>query len=396
MELELKKKTMLTIATSFPNFDNSYIASIFVKNQILSIKKEFKEIIVCSTITKGLKSTIDLKKFNDYSIENVKVYFAKSSINPMKSMKLRGGRYNVIKRMIKKKKINFDFIHAHYGGTGLNFGVKLKNEFNVPLITSFYGFDAYFSPIQSINYNPLIENGDLFIVLSNHMKEKLIELGFPKDKIYINRIGIDCEKFNFVEKSLVPEKTTNLLSIALFVEQKGIFDAINAFRKAVEKNSNIRFTIVGDGPLKDEILNLINQLNLSDKIEIIDNIHSPNPRQIVMDELKKADIFMLPSKIASNGNSEGTPVALMEASAVGLPCITTQHSGNPEVIIHKKTGLVCEEGNIDQLSDAIIELAGDYNERIELGKNGREFILENYNNKIQGKKLLEIYRLLEI
>ena len=70
MEKELKNKTMLTVITSFPNFDNSYIASIFVKNQIISIKEEFKEITVCSTITKGFKSTLDLKKFNDYSIVN--------------------------------------------------------------------------------------------------------------------------------------------------------------------------------------------------------------------------------------------------------------------------------------------------------------------------------------
>ena len=137
---------------------------------------------------------------------------------------------------------------------------------------------------------------------------------------------------------------------------------------------------------------LIETNKLSEKITMLDNLNSSNPRGMVLNELKNADIFILPSKTASNGDCEGTPVVLMEASASGIPCITTRHSGNPEVIIHEKTGLVCEEGAIENLAKAIIELATNQEKRMEFGKNARLFMLENYNNQIQRENLLEIYK----
>ena len=344
-----------------------------------------------STVTKGRGSTLDLNILRDYTYQNIHVYYSKSSSNPLKSMKIRGGRYNVLKRLISKKKLHFDVIHAHFGASGEYYGVRLKALFNVPLITFFYGSDAYLNTVNANSYLNLSKHGDLFVVLSNHMKEKLIQLGFPTEKIAIVRIGVDCKKFDFSITKNSDNSQINLLLIANFVEKKGILDAINAFAIASKKVQNLFFTIVGDGPLKEDIQNLILTSGLTEKIQILDNIHSPNPRGMVLEELEKADIFILPSKTASNGDCEGTPVVLMEASASGLPCITTKHSGNPEVVIHGKTGLISPEGDIQSLANSIIELSLDNEKRTEFGSNARNFIFEKYNKINQRKNLLELY-----
>ena len=211
---------MLAIAGGFPNSDNTFITGIFVKEQLESIKSYFKEINVISTVTKGRNSNLNLNILQDYSQQNLHVYYSKSTSNPLKSMKIRGGRYKVLKRLVKKKKIQFDLIHAHFGVSGEYYGVKLKKEFNVPLVTSFYGSDVYLNTINANYYANLSKNGDLFIVLSNHMKEKLIQLGFPSDKIFISRIGVDCQKFNFDRSKKISDNVLNLLLIANFVEKK--------------------------------------------------------------------------------------------------------------------------------------------------------------------------------
>ena len=97
--------------------------------------------------------------------------------------------------------------------------------------------------------------------------------------------------------------------------------------------------------------------------------------------LSKARAFIQHSITAENGDMEGTPVSVMEASAAGLPVISTLSAGIPEVIIHNKTGLLVEEHDVDNMAKNIVKLLKDKKVAIEYGEEGKKNIKNNFSMK---------------
>lgn len=183
-----------------------------------------------------------------------------------------------------------------------------------------------------------------------------------------------------------------ILLVAVFRPKKGIFDTIKAFAEVSKEIKNIHLDLVGRGMLEDQIKDYITSLELTNKVTITDNQSKPNPRQLVLNFMQNCDIFILPSITSPNGDSEGTPVVLMEASACGNPCITTLHSGNPEVVLHNKTGIVVSEGDVDGLMKCLKELILNKDLRKEFGLNARKHIQNEFNSSISSEKLKRIYK----
>ncbi|HEX8638875.1 MAG TPA: glycosyltransferase, partial [Pyrinomonadaceae bacterium] len=97
------------------------------------------------------------------------------------------------------------------------------------------------------------------------------------------------------------------------------------------------------------------------------------------------DVFALPSFW------EGLPIAVLEAMALGVPTISTRVNAIPEAVIDQKTGLLIEAGSSEQLSKAILKLYADEKTRNNLARNGREFVLENFDERIAGQIVIENY-----
>ncbi len=286
------------------------------------------------------------------------------------------------------RKNNFDIIHSHFGQRGI-YGAAIKEEgIQGKLVTSFYGGDlSYF--VKQTNpqvYNILIQEGDLFLPLSSNFKEIWLNLGGPKNKTIVHRVGIDLSNFSYYQRP--SKKSTNILMIARFVEKKGHIYAIAAFSQIVKKHPQTKLTLVGDGPLLDSIKQLVKKLNLEDKIEFIGKVSTIQLPEIY----RSADIYLLPSLTASDGDKEGTPVSLMEAQATGLPIIGTTHSGIPEVVVNGKTGFLVAEKDSYALADKLSFLINNPSKRIEMGKAGQKYVKENYEKKRQAEKLLYLYR----
>ena len=94
--------------------------------------------------------------------------------------------------------------------------------------------------------------------------------------------------------------------------------------------------------------------------------------------LAQSMLFVQHSKLADNGDSEGTPVAILEASAAGLPIVSTLHAGIPKVVIQQETGFLVEEDNVDLMADRIIQVLINMKLAKELGKKGREYVKNNF------------------
>lgn len=293
-----------------------------------------------------------------------------------------------------------DIIHAHFGDCAYYFLV-LKRMFRKPLISSFYGQD--FSRLPRLypkwkkRYADLFRNGNCFLVEGNHMKKCLVELGCPEDKIIVQHIGVDLAEIKFVSRRPDASKEVKILVSATFREKKGIPYAIKAFGKVKRNNPNLnlKLTIIGDsrGTLTDneekgKILSAINEYGLKDSVSLL----GFQPNHIFRSELYRHHIFLSPSVTASDGDTEGgVPVSIIEASASGMPVLSTTHCDIPEVIINKESGYLVPERDVDALAEKLRFLIINPQDWERMGARGRRHIEENYDITKQAHRLEEIY-----
>jgi colanic acid/amylovoran biosynthesis glycosyltransferase len=285
---------------------------------------------------------------------------------------------------------SWDVLHCHYGMLG-QLGARLR-EMGAsvgPVVTSFHGFDmtSYVREHGPDVYSELFERGDLFLPVSEHWKERLIEMGCPENRIRVHRMGVDCEKLEYRARPLKPGQPVRLVSVARLVEKKGIEYGIRAVAALIGEGMDLVYTVVGDGELRGDLEALAGRLDPSGSIRFT----GWKSRSEVLDVLRGSHMLLAPSVTAANGDQEGIPVVLMEAMAMGLPVVSTTHSGIPELVEDGESGLLAAERDVEALERAVRKLAGDPSSWAEMGAAGRKRVGEDYNLSKQLERLEGLY-----
>jgi len=287
------------------------------------------------------------------------------------------------------KSDNYDVIHAHFGTSGILISdLKERKLIRHKLITSFHGYDltTYLKNKTGDSYAKLMTYGDIFLPVNNYLKEKLVELGFPSNRIIVHRMGINPEKFIFSEKQ--PSKTIKLLTVARLIEKKGLYYSIKALKNVISSSDiNIEYNIIGDGILKRHLSDLIRKENMSDIVKL----HGWKDNDEVIGMMNDSHIYILPSLTADNGDMEGTPVSIMEAMACGMPVVSTYHSGIPELVNDGESGLLAKEKDIDDLTDKLRSILKTPEKWPSMGREGREKIETDHDVRKLNLKLIDIY-----
>lgn len=245
-------------------------------------------------------------------------------------------------------------IYARFGPGGVDM-LPLKQASRLPLLTSFHGSDVS----RQLKKNPryrmalprLFQLGDGFTVVCKHMKDRLVELGCPEEKIKIVKSGIDLTKFPYEPKIFPDDKEhIQILSIGRLTEKKGMSDLITAFSRVLQGYPKAKLSIIGEGEDRQRLEELIKQLQLEDKVVLKGQLDHGT----IQKELQRSDMFALASCKAADGNEEGIPNVIMEAMAAGRIVVATDHAGIPELVEHGKTGYLVPEKQPDALAQGIL------------------------------------------
>ena len=168
--------------------------------------------------------------------------------------------------------------------------------------------------------------------------------------------------------------------------RKGIHLIIKAFEEASKTIANARLLIAGSGEYEKEIDSMIEQSGVKDLI-----FRSPwLERNEVREILNCSDVFLYPS-IPYGGWEEQFGYSLLEASSMELPVITTESGSISEVVLNGKTGILIKPDDCQALTKAMLELAGDEEKRIYMGKAGRQFVSDNYDQKAVAEKFYKFF-----
>jgi colanic acid/amylovoran biosynthesis glycosyltransferase len=283
-----------------------------------------------------------------------------------------------------------DAVYAHFGPNGVRSLCLKKARPDIRHITAFHGYDVtvYIRQNGKECYRELFRQGDRFTYNSEATKQKLLSLGCPEDKMKKLPMGIDVGKMPYKERVLVPSQKIRLLSVGRLVEMKGREYAIKAVARLVHRYP-IQYDIVGDGPLRQELQGLIDELIVGDSIKVWGWVGSERLEELY----QQAHLFIHPSVTSSDGNQEGQGVVLLEAQAYGIPVIATRHGAFPDSVVEGRTGFLVPERDVDRLSKTIEELIQTSEVWPQMGRDGRTFVEEHFDAQKLNRKLDSICRL---
>jgi colanic acid/amylovoran biosynthesis glycosyltransferase len=284
----------------------------------------------------------------------------------------------------------YDVLHCQFGPLG-ELGLLLRDTgvFHGKIITSFRGYDisSYVRDQGENSYQDLFKRGDLFLCVSQRIKANLIRLGCDARKIIVHRSGIDTNKFALMGESKKNGMTT-ILTIARLVEKKGVEYGIEAVAEIVKRHPRIKYKIAGEGPLKDKLQVLIAELKVGDNIKLV----GWKSQDQITELLKTSDILLAPSVTSSTGDQEGIPGAIMEAFAAGLPVVSTNHAGIPELVQDGDSGFLVPEKDVKALVQKLEILIEQPELRDAMGRTGRTTVEEYYNIETLNNRLVEVYQ----
>ncbi len=285
-----------------------------------------------------------------------------------------------LRNSLKKNKVQV--ILAEYGITAAD-TLHVIKSLNIPLIVHFHGYDASCKDIlrhYAEKYKAVFNYAFAIIAVSEHMHRQLIVLGCPKEKLHLNHYGAHPD---FSKVQPVYQKP-QFISIGRFVDKKAPYLTILAFQKVLKKHPEAQLVMGGDGSLLNTCENLIKILGLEKSIRLKGILN----KEEIITLFETSIAYVQHSIVAKNGDSEGTPVAIIEAQAAGLPVISTYHAGIPDIVVHQETGFLCKELDINMMSSHMIKLLDEPELAYKMGNNAKERIKRNFSltshlNKIE-------------
>lgn len=297
----------------------------------------------------------------------------------------RAYRYYVALRRLRPQ-----LIHAHFGPTGV-LVLAAARRLQVPLITSFYGYDLSAlvrMPQWRERYRRLFAHGALFLVEGPYMRERLLRLGCPPEKVRLRRIAIDLAQFPFRPRAW-SGGPVRLLQVGRLVEKKGHEYALRAFAQVRARVRASEFYIVGEGPLRPRLERLAAELGIAEAVRWMGALSRAAYRELA----ERCHILVQPSVVAATGDDEGgAPTVLLEMQASGMPIVATRHADIPHVVRDGESARLVPERDVAALADALVTLIENPAQWRAMAEAGRAFVAEHHDIRREAPRLEELYR----
>jgi colanic acid/amylovoran biosynthesis glycosyltransferase len=304
-------------------------------------------------------------------------------------LKLLGPRKSDIDRL---RAVDPTLMHAHFGVDASN-ALLITRKLKIPLIVTFHGWDATVRDEiyrrQSISLKLYVNRRDHLarsacrvLCVSEFIRRKLLDKGFPPHKTLVHYTGIDLTKFR-------PDEFRKRDSVTLFVgrlvEKKGCEYLIRAMEIVQSRIPSVQLVVIGDGVLRKELEQQAHSTLRSCRFL------GACSTEVIREWMSKASVFCTPSVVAKSGDAEGFGMVFAEAQAMGLPVASFATGGIPEAVEHGITGLLAPERDTNALADNIVTLLTDTALWQRFSAAGQERVHKHFDLVKQTAKLEQIY-----
>jgi colanic acid/amylovoran biosynthesis glycosyltransferase len=280
--------------------------------------------------------------------------------------------YKALQLACEVRRQNITHLHAHFA-TSATIVARLASFFaDVPYSFTTHAKDIFHESVNPEAYQLKLQNAAAVITVSDYNLNYLQQMyGTAANKVQRIYNGLNLSCFPFTSPQ---HRSPRILAVGRLVEKKGFSVLIDACKVLQEQGRALTCQIVGAGELEANLRHQIAELGLQDTVTLM----GPRPQGELVALMQSAAVFVAPCVVAADRNRDGLPTVLLEAMALGTPCISTDVTGIPEVLRHQKTGLMVPQHDPIALAQAIEQLLTDSSLRVRLAIEARALIEQNF------------------
>ncbi|KLN63800.1 glycosyltransferase family 4 protein [Vibrio sp. VPAP30] len=272
-------------------------------------------------------------------------------------------------------------LHAHFATTSTSVAQIASAITHVPFTFTAHAKDIFHQDNDFAALTVKFSQAQRAITVSNFNQSYLTEeLGVGASKVIRIYNGLDLNDFPYTSPN---QREPRICAIGRLVEKKGFCDLVAACHLLKQQGVVFQCELIGDGELKPEIEKQIHSLGIQDVVTMQGSL----PQKEVKARLRQAAVFAAPCVIGEDGNRDGLPTVLLEAMALGTPCVSTAVTGIPEVIFNGKTGLMVEQHNPNSLAEALKQMLENSELRVRLAEQARLLIEREFDIHENCKKI---------
>ena len=274
-------------------------------------------------------------------------------------------KHDVMKRLGTFKP---DLIWLCYGTTAFDARLLLE-ELKVPYVIEVHGYDIS-SQFADASYQAgfvSVANKSCAVICASHHTRRLCTVaGVNPNLPTVIRYSLDANRIRpkNVQKTIFP----SFVHFGRLTDKKQPLATLEAFRICLEKHPDAKFTFIGSGHLREELLDRIAQHDLHESVTVLPGM----PQEEIFDFIESQWVFCQHSVTSVDGDQEGFALSPAEAALLELPVVSTNHNGIPEHVIHEETGFLVNEYDFDSMASAMCELINDREKRLTFGMAGRK------------------------
>lgn len=378
---DLKSKTLLILPPSYPNEDESFIAGTFVRSQVTELKRYFKKVIVIAPVLRSFGYLKKDRLCKDYTYDNVEVYYPRCIYIPIfwLSKILIDDRLQVVERTIEEHHLHFDLIHAHFTWPSGYIGVRLKEKYGIPVITTIHENGDWFDQEVRMDH-PLINtawSGADALIRVNRKDVPVLQ--HYNEQVYSIPNGFS-PAFHPIDMAVARERlglsgdAKIIFTLGGLIKRKGFNYLIDAMEQVCSQRDDVICFIGGAGPEKRSLQEQIERLHLGERVKLLGSL----PGDQLTLWMNACDFFVLPSL------NEGNPTVMFEALGCGKPFVGTRVGGVPEVIASDEYGLLVEPADPEDLAEKILVALDREWDRDKILTYAERYTWENIAKEIMG------------
>jgi len=281
------------------------------------------------------------------------------------------------------RRLGVRHLHAHWA-TYPGLAVRTMRRFTGLSCSLTAHAHDIFLPNPHLRAN--VDAAHTVVTISDYNLRHLSSLGLDAARLTVVPCGLDLRQLRPPDDDA--RVSGAILAVGRLAPLKGFVHLIDACALLRDRGVKLTCDIIGDGPLRAELERQIVAKDLADVVRLRGALDQSDVRA----SLSRAELFVLPSVRARDGDQDGIPVALMEAMAMEVPVVTSRLSGIPELVVDGVSGLLVEPGDVPGLAEAMQRLLTDPLLRAELGARGREMTSARHDITRCAARMDEIFR----
>ena len=272
--------------------------------------------------------------------------------------------YQAIYIGLRLREMGIEHVHAHFAGMAARTAFWINKFFQITFSFTAHANDIFVPTQFEIGLDKLVDAARAIITETDYAA-LFLRQRFPDRASRIHRIynGLDLAEFGRADFRSIPPL---IMAVGRLIPKKGFSDLIRACALLAQRGKSFRCEILGEGPVENNLRKQIEQLGLQHCVILA----GAKPQSQVRRGLLAANVFALPSVIDPEGGMDNLPTVIMEAMATGLPVVSTNIGGIPEMVVENETGLLVQPGDGVAMAEAINKIIGDASAAERFGQSG--------------------------